>query len=280
MAQTIPNLFILGPPRSGTTSMSKWLSLHPDVTAGRQKEPMFHASDLPSPLRVDDLEEYLGLWAGAEASPVRLEASTWYLFSREAAKSIAHMSPSARMIVHLRDPVDLLASLHTHHVFRGMEDEVDFESAVFREGSADTDEFRRGIDYLDVVRLAGQISRYHEHFPKDRITFVDFEKIENDPEGAYLDLLDSLGLSRVRLDEYSQLNPGRRERVRGASQRFEGMRSVFGRRVGKVIRRLNISVGRPPVDKGVRRRILERITPDIDELAELIDRDLSHWKAI
>lgn len=280
MVQPIPSLFILGAPRSGTTSVSKWLSLHPDVDRGRQKEPMFHASDLPSPLSVDSLEEYLDMWAGTEARSIRLEASTWYLFSKEAAKSISHMSPDARFIVHLRNPVDLLASLHAHHVFRGLEDLRDFESAVFSERPADTEEFRRSVGYLEVVRLAGQLQRYHEHFPKDRFTFVDFAMIERDPEEAYFTLLDNLGLSRVPLGEYPHMNPGRRERVHGANQRFDGKKSAVGRGVGKVVRRLNVAVGRPPVDRGVRRRILERIAPDIDELAELIDRDLSDWKSV
>jgi hypothetical protein len=241
---------------------------------------MYHASDLPSPNHVTDRDEYLQNWSGAESVPMRLDASTWNLFSKAAASSIAKMSPEAILIVHLRNPVDLLASLHNHHVFLGLEPEHDFETAVFAQRPPDTVEFRRSTDYLEVVRLTGQLKRYHEHFPQDRITFVDFAMIERDPEAAYFTLLDDLGLRRVPLREYPHLNPGRRQRVRGANQRFEGRKSVVGREVSKVVRRLNVSVGRPPVDRDARRRILVRIIPDIDELAEMINRDLSDWKSV
>jgi hypothetical protein len=280
MAQTIPNLFIIGPPRTGTTSMAKWVSSHPGVAGGLRKEPMFHASDLPSPLSVDLLEEYLGMWAGAEASPIRLEASPWYLFSREAAKSIAHLSPDARLIVHLRDPVDLLASLHTHHVFLDFEDQRDFESAVFSDRPADPKEFRRNIEYLEVVRLGVQTRRFLEQFAEDRFSFVDFEALSSDPESTYFDLLDDLGLDRVPLSSYPHMNRARQQRLPGANQRFADTSSIAGRGIGKVVRKLNTTSGRPPVDPLVRRRIIERLEPDIDELATLIERDLTDWKSV
>lgn len=279
MAQSIPNLFIVGTPRSGTSSVTKWITHHPDVSGGRLKEPMFHAADLPSPTHITDRDEYMRLWIGADSASMRLDGSTWNLYSKVAASSIARMSPEARIVVHLRDPVDLLASLHNHHLFLELEPEPDFETAVFAQRPLDAEEFRRSIDYLEVVRLAGQLQRYYEHFPRDMVTFVEFAMISRDPEEAYFKLLDDLGLKRVPPPEYAHMNPGRRQRLRGTNQRFKGMKSIVGRGVGKVVRRLNTTVGRPPVDRGVRRRILEAITPDIDELAELIGRDLSDWKS-
>lgn len=280
MPRTTPNLYILGTPRSGTTSVAKWLSYHPDVDRGLSKEPMYHASDLPSPNHVTDRDEYLQNWSGAESVPMRLDASTWNLFSKAAASSIAKMSPEAVLIVHLRNPVDLLASLHNHHVFLGLEPEHDFETAVFAQRPPDTVEFRRSTDYLEVVRLAGQIQRYHEHFPQDRITFVDFEALSSDPESTHLALLDDLGLDRVPLSLYPHMNPGRRQRLPGANQRFAGRKSVAGRGIGKIVRKLNTTPGRRPVDPQARRRILQRLKPGIDELADLIHRDLSDWKSV
>ncbi len=241
---------------------------------------MFHASDLVSPLSVDNLDDYLDMWAGAESNPIRLDASTWYLFSREAGKSIAHMSPDARFIIHLRNPVDLLASLHAHHVFLELEDVHDFESAVFTERPSDPEEFRRSTEYLEVVRFGGQLRRYLEHFAHDRFTFVDFEDLASDPESTYLDLLNDLDIDSVPLASYPHMNPGRHQRVQGANQRFADTRSIAGRGIGKVVRKLNTIPGRPPVDPQARRRILERLEPDIDDLAELADRDLSGWKQV
>lgn len=283
MPQPIPNLFIIGTPRSGTTSVAKWLSRHSDVVGGRRKEPAFHASDLPSPRHVTDLDEYLQNWVGAESVPMRLDASTWYLFSKEAATSIARMSPDGRFIVHLRDPVDLIASLHTHHVFIGVEEVRDFETAVFGERPPHGEEFRRSVDYLDVVRLPGQLRRFYEHFPEQRFAFVDFDQLAQNPEATHLKLLEDLGLSRVPLSEYPHLNRGRRERVSGINRRLGRDRRTLAPgklSVGRLMSRLNTVVGRSSVDPEMRRRILEAINPEIDELAKLLDRDLSAWKRV
>jgi hypothetical protein len=50
--------------------------------------------------------------------------------------------------------------------------------------------------------------------------------------------------------------------------------------VGRLMSRLNTVVGRSSVDPEMRRRILEAINPEIDELAKLLDRDLSAWKRV
>jgi hypothetical protein len=244
---------------------------------------MFHATDLPSPKHITDLDEYLQNWAGAEPVPMRLDGGTWYLYSKVAASSIARMSPDARFIVHLRDPVDLIASLHTHHVFIGVEEVRDFESAVFGERPPHGEEFRRSLDYLDVVRLPGQVRRFYEHFPEERFAFVDFDRLAKNPEAAHLTLLDDLGLRRVPLSEYPHLNRGRHERVSGINRRLGKQRRTPAAgvpRLGRLVSRLNTVVGRSPVDPKIRRRILEAINPEIDELAELLDRDLSDWKRV
>lgn len=279
MAKTGPNLFILGPPRTGTTSLARWLSLHPDVAAGRRKEPMYHAPDLPSPRNVTSLEEYLALWAGGRAGRLNLDSSVWYLYSDRAAHSIAEMSPDARFIVHLRNPVDLLASLHAHHLFLGLEDQPDFETAIFTQRDPDPTEFRRAIDYLRLVRLAPQLERFFEHFPPQRFTFVDFAALTADPEPTYLGVLAGLKLDALTLPRYAHLNPGRHQRLAGANQRFSARGGAAGRAIGKVVRRLNTVPRDRSVDPEIRRRILERIQPDIDDLATLIDRDLTDWLA-
>lgn len=275
-----PNLFIIGTPRSGTTSLAKWLSGHPDVAMGPRKEPMFHASDLPSPLSVRDAETYLSLWDGAEAARMRLDASPWYLLSEGAAASIASMSPSARFVVSLRDPVEVIASLHAHHVFRGFEKIRNLEQAVFSTRGRHPGEFRRATNYLETVRLSGQIDRFLARFPMWSIAFVDFSRMDGDPEGVYLDLLEDLGLRQVRLPHYQHLNRARHNRVAGAERLFKGSRSRAGRATRTVISKVGVSRGRPPVDLMLRARIIDVLEPDIDELGEVTGFDLSSWKRV
>ena len=279
MNQTTPNLFILGTPRSATTSVSKWLAQHPDIAMGRRKEPMYHAMDLPSPMSITDLDAYQALWSETDESANLVDASPWYLFSKEAAASIANMSPQSRFIVHLRDPVDLIGSLHAHHVFAGFEKTRDLEEAVFTVRHPDPEEFRASIDYLEVVRVSSQLCRFYEHFDEDRFVFVDFSSIDDDPAGAYHHILSRLGLPVVDLDEYPHLNRARHNRL-PVSQRFlRDKQLIAARAARKLITKVNVVPGRPPVPARLRSRIIEVIRPDIEELAQMTGRDLTHWLA-
>ena len=44
--EKIPNLFIVGAPRCGTTSLAYYLSQHPEIYFYVLKEPMFFANDI------------------------------------------------------------------------------------------------------------------------------------------------------------------------------------------------------------------------------------------
>lgn len=43
----LPNAYIVGAPKAGTTSLSQWLAQHPDVFFSVPKEPFYWASDYP-----------------------------------------------------------------------------------------------------------------------------------------------------------------------------------------------------------------------------------------
>ena len=50
---------------------------------------MYHAPDLPTPQSVTTLEDYRALYADLAGVTFQVDASPWYLYSKEAAASIA-----------------------------------------------------------------------------------------------------------------------------------------------------------------------------------------------
>src|SRR5215472_18741131 len=107
-----PDFFIVGAPRCGTTAMGQFLSAHPDIFMAR-KEMHFFGRDLRFGRRFyrRNLDAYLSEFTGAESRKRAGEASVWYLSSRTAAAEIKEFNPDSRIIIMLREPVEMMFSL-------------------------------------------------------------------------------------------------------------------------------------------------------------------------
>src|SRR5260221_9009903 len=87
----IPDFFIVGHHKSGTTALYEMLRRHPQIFMPDLKEPRYFASDLralmqPAPGTLPEtLAEYLALFAGARDDQMMGEASPSYLRSQVAA---------------------------------------------------------------------------------------------------------------------------------------------------------------------------------------------------
>src|SRR5437660_11505590 len=85
----VPDFFIVGHAKSGTTALYEMLRRHPQIFMPELKEPWFFASDMRprfQPRRAgvppQPLEQYRALFAGAAAVQRIGEASSSYLWSR------------------------------------------------------------------------------------------------------------------------------------------------------------------------------------------------------
>src|SRR6266487_3409418 len=85
----IPDFFIVGHAKSGTTALYEMLRRHPQIYMPDFKEPWFFATDMRPrfmPARAgalpQTLEEYMSLFAGARPDQRAGEASASYLWSR------------------------------------------------------------------------------------------------------------------------------------------------------------------------------------------------------
>src|SRR6185295_7304644 len=134
-------------------------------------------SPLAGAIREEDL--YLELFAGAGDCLRVGEASVWYLLSRQAPFEIRAFSPDAKIIILLRDPVQMAYSLHSLYTRSGNEDLPLFEDALAAE--AERREGRRippgayfpeGLIYTDVVRHAAKVERYLETFGRENVHCV------------------------------------------------------------------------------------------------------------
>jgi hypothetical protein len=116
-----PNLFLIGAPKSGTTSLAAELGQHPEIFSPPQKEPRYYDStvfyDLPEDQNRVTKSQYIDLYSGASAGEKwLLDGSVFVMYSIEAVRQILEDSPKAKFIVVLRDPLTASRSMHSQRL--------------------------------------------------------------------------------------------------------------------------------------------------------------------
>lgn len=202
----VPNLFVIGAPKCGTTSLYMYLKGHPQVHMSPTREPNYFAADLAhDPARQSfvygrDGAAYLRLFERAGTKPIVGEASTRYLSSRRAPMLIRAASPEARIVAMVRNPVDMLRSLHAHKLAAGTEDIADFEHAL----AADLDR-RSGrriparanpllATYRDRARYGELLLPWFETFGPQSVHVIVLEDVVRQPDLQFERLLDFLAV--------------------------------------------------------------------------------------
>ena len=294
-----PDTFIVGTFKAGTTTMWSDLRQHPQIYMSEVKEPMFFGQDLSSRYRRMTEDEYLALFKDAREDQRAGEASPWYLYSSSSAREIKAFSPEARIIVMLRNPVDVMYSQHSQLVFNLREDLTDFGEALAAEDDRAAgrrippDALRpEALLYRRSVRFPEQVSRYLDCFGKDRVHFIVFEDLASDPAEVYRSTLEFLGVNSTFQIEHIVENANRRPRNRLVQRLIfappRPLRALYGRlRSMPAMHRLRDrlasstveAVKRKPMDAELRRQLTAEFAPQVEELGKLIGRDLSAWSA-
>ncbi|MBI5510236.1 MAG: sulfotransferase domain-containing protein [Deltaproteobacteria bacterium] len=295
-----PEFFIVGAPKCGTTSLYSYLSRHPDVFMPTAKDINYFGSDLHLPRRLTH-DEYFGLFERARPGQLVGEASVWYLVSELAATEIHGYQPLAKIIVMLRNPVDLMYSLYNQIVYDAGEDILEFEAALAAEESRNRGElmppgstFVECLQYARIATFTPQVARYFDTFGRDRVHVIIFDDLKSDPAGVFRDCADFLGRRKIQLPTFPVVNSAKKYRsmrlrrllvhgpppwLRVASRVImpARMRATLARTVNA----LNTKALRsPPLGPNLRSTLAERARPDIERLSALIGRDLSGWTSL
>ncbi|GAB4536633.1 MAG: sulfotransferase [Anaerolineae bacterium] len=292
-----PDFFIVGAPKCGTTSMNDYLRQHPEIFMPAQKELHFFGTDLNSPVYVREKDKYLAYFSEACDEKRVGEASVWYLYSRRAAKEIKDFCPSASIIIMLRNPVDMLYSLHSQFLYNGNEDIKDFEAAL------DAEEDRKrglripksallveGLFYRETAKYVHQVRRYLETFGSENVHIVIYDDFKNDTSKTYRDTLYFLGVDETFKPNFRVINPNKRVRS-WALHSFLWRHPEIVVRLGRAlvprpwytrflsaVKRWNLQYKpRPPMNPHLRRRLQLEFAPEVEMLSELLGRDLTYW---
>jgi len=299
-----PPFCIVGAPRCGTSSLSKALSRHPDVSFSRPKETHFFLSDR-SHLSDEDLRKrYFRYFPGLMPHHLAMgEGSVSYLYDPGAISQALRFDRRTKFIVAVRNPLKMLPSYHDRLLYQLDERETDFEKAwalqeARKSGSnlPKTCRHPRLLAYGDVGRLGYHVERLFAAAGRNRCHVIVFDDLVEDPGKAYLQLLGFLGLEnkgpeklkvgrtkrnarsyRIRTLQRLTVNPPawllECLPSKAGIKKFDRLNSLR-----KQLKRLNaLQRPTPTLSDPMRVQLAEHFADDVAHLSELLCRDLSHW---
>jgi hypothetical protein len=200
----VPDFFIVGHHKSGTTALYEMLRQHPQIYMPELKETLFFDRELhpglPPGGHPESLDDYLALFAAAADGQLAGEASPGYLRSHSAAQRIARLAPDARIIAILREPASFMRSMHMELLKDHVESEKDLRKAIAREQRM-RDE-KPVLWYSDErVEYVEQLRRYHSVFSAEQMLVLIYDDFRADNAGTLRRVLRFLDIDEAAAPE-------------------------------------------------------------------------------
>jgi hypothetical protein len=212
----LPNLFVIGAAKAGTTALHHYLGQHPAVFMSPIKEPNYFAFPEGPPgfagpaiaprntfdrdrlrreryeLSVLNRAEYERLFVHGRGRPVRGESSPAYLYVPGTAARIRKAVPDARIVALLRDPIDRAYSKFTQMRRDAMEPLADFAAAVAAEAQRKRDGWAPTWLYMDRGFYHRQLMPYFQLFDRRQIHILLYDDLRRDAVGSVRSVFEFL----------------------------------------------------------------------------------------
>ena len=302
------DFFIVGAPKSGTTALYSYLSTHPDIFLPEHKEPNFFAEDYPNiGGRLKTFEEYEKLFSN-QYNKISGDGSVNYLASDTAPKSLKKYNPQAKIIMMLRHPVELFLSEHSQLLYSFYEDiENPYQAWQMQEQRKTGQNIPAScrepetLQYKKVCEHGKNLKKYIDLFPLDSILTLFFEDFVRSPQSVYKMVLEFLDLDDDGRKDFPKVNEAKHHKRGWLAKWLISPPGIFGLLHAK-LRRIIATTDSgfiKSVEKSARKlasinsakknsrrlseseftSIVSELNNDIDLLASLTGKDLSHWKS-
>lgn len=296
-----PNFFIVGAPRCGTTALSEYLRTHPNIFMTQPKEPNYFAEDFYRPITT--LNDYYSLFNRVSSEHLAIgEGSVVYLFSKTAIPNLKDFTPNAKLIVMVRNPIQMIPSLHSRLLVTLYEDEKDFEKAWFLQAERQKGEnipktcrSPRFLEYKNIGCLGTQLERLFEIFDRSHVKVIVFDDFAAATKEVYEDTLSFLGVPSDGKVDFPKVNVNKISRpgiITRLAQRpperlvksYRRVKNTLNLGAIGLLRRINKLTSeeaeREAITQNMKEELRGAFRDDILLLSDLLERDLTHWLAI
>lgn len=294
----IPDFFIVGAAKSGTTSLWYYLGQHPQIFMTKdigEKELGFFCDHYG----LSNIDQYLNFFKGAKKDQLIGEACHAYLSSPESPELIYNANPNAKIIVILRNPVDRAYSLYSWMVNHGYEHASTFEKALKLEkkrkvkfeleSKKSAPIYFRNYYYFESGLFEDQIKRYLKIFPRKSIQILTFDEFVENPSGILNRIQKFLGVEKNNKFDLEPQNET--FNIKSSllqyflrcifpiyATRFRVPNRIYNK-LSNVLNQYNLShKKRGKMLSATRERLAIAYLRDIEKLELMLSKDLSKWK--
>lgn len=216
----IPNFFVVGAARCGTTALTQIIAGHPQGFVAQPKEPHFLAFRQISPnfsgpgdaasinaVSITDDQRYLDLYRGAHGKVAVGEGSVTSLYYyRPSLDTLHELFPEARVIILLRNPADRAFSAYMYMRTKGLEPCETFSDALADEERRINGGWQHIYHYKSGGYYADSVGAYVRELGIDRTLILDYEALATRPQAIADSLWAFLGIEPFALGEVHRVN--------------------------------------------------------------------------
>tara|TARA_Y100000996_G_C22488891_1_gene629354 strand:- start:73 stop:849 length:777 start_codon:yes stop_codon:yes gene_type:complete len=250
--RVLPDFFVIGVVRSGTTSLFHYLGQHPNIENASYDElgyfddnyhlgENWYKSLFPTKSTKRKIQNKHGKFLTFDDTP-------FYVYNPLVIKRILSDFPNSKIIVSLRNPIDRAFSnynllVNPEYTF---EETIDLEineiknlNVELNDDSYLVDEFYEKI--LTRGFYAKQLKLWYDSFPKNQILVISSEELASNTNNVLNDIFNFLEISNFQINDLTKQN----------------------------VRKF------PPMNKETRLRLIEFFKPYNQELYNLVNRNFN-----
>lgn len=217
----LPNVVIVGAPKSATTSVFQWLCDHPEVCGSTVKET-FYLMDKGnyflrphSNFHEHGLEGYEKYFNHCKKThKVLLEATPRYMYQSTALEVLSNLEPQPHIIFFLRKPSQRIYSAYQYYKNNHTIFKKDLSFRMFLElvqngSSEDWVEFceKEKVDFLEkevkYSQYINYLSQWGEKINKEKIHIFLFEDLQKDPLSIMYDIAKKIKIEPMFYKHYN-----------------------------------------------------------------------------
>lgn len=209
----VPNLIILGTPKTGTTFLWKVLHEHPKIFMSKVKETHYFGGSNIRSYPNTSLNDYLNNFIGSEGSEYVGEASPWYFYSENACENLHTYNKDVKLIIILRNPIDFHLAHHNQMVNIGHENITNPLECIKKEGLRKEGKYipegahtPDRLFYKELLNYPKYIRRYIKKFGENNIFIYKYDDLQDNPQAFLSEMLTDLKLEPFKFSNVSKVN--------------------------------------------------------------------------